>query len=143
HPRAHARGELAAHARAARRVRGGGRRSAPRRRPGAAGDPHPAAGRPRGQVTRRSCAGAAVAAAALAGLGCTNGAAPSAGGDRIVVARPADPLSLDPARATDIESLEVAEQVYGRLVRFAPGRLEPEPDLATNWSVSNDGTVWT
>jgi peptide/nickel transport system substrate-binding protein len=37
----------------------------------------------------------------------------------------------------------VAEQIYGRLVRFAPGRLEPEPDLATSWSVSSDGTVWT
>ena len=52
-------------------------------------------------------------------------------------------MNLDPARANDIESLEVAEQVYGRLVRFAPGRLEPEPDLATSWSVSADGTVWT
>ena len=69
---------------------------------------------------------------------------PSTGApDRLVVARPAEPVSLDPARATDIESLEVAEQVYGRLVRFAAGRLEPEPDLATSWSVSDDGTVWT
>ena len=31
----------------------------------------------------------------------------------------------------DIESLEVAEQVFGRLVRFTAGRLEPEPDLAS------------
>jgi pimeloyl-ACP methyl ester carboxylesterase len=49
----------------------------------------------------------------------------------------------DPARATDIESLEVAEQVYGRLVRFSAGRLEPEADLATSWTVSSDGTIWT
>ena len=63
--------------------------------------------------------------------------------DRLVVARSTDAVSLDPARASDIESLEVAEQVYGRLVRFAAGRLEPEPDLATRWSVSADGTVWT
>ena len=59
------------------------------------------------------------------------------------MARSSDAVSLDPARANDIESLEVAEQVYGRLVRFAPGRLEPEPDLATSWTVSSDGTVWT
>ena len=49
--------------------------------------------------------------------------------DRLVVARPTDAVSLDPARTSDIESLEVAEQVYGRLVRFSAGRLEPEPDL--------------
>jgi peptide/nickel transport system substrate-binding protein len=59
------------------------------------------------------------------------------------VARSTDAVNLDPARANDIESLEVAEQIYGRLVRFAPGRLEPEPDLAISWTVSDDGTVWT
>ena len=41
--------------------------------------------------------------------------------DRLVVARPTDAVSLDPARTSDIESLEVAEQVYGRLVRFSAG----------------------
>jgi peptide/nickel transport system substrate-binding protein len=73
----------------------------------------------------------------------TSAPAPVAATDRLVVARSTDAVSLDPARASDIESLEVAEQVYGRLVRFAPGRLEPEPDLATSWTVSEDGTVWT
>lgn len=63
--------------------------------------------------------------------------------DRLVVARATDATNLDPARASDIESLEVAEQVFGHLVRFAAGRLEPEPDLATAWTVSADGTVWT
>jgi hypothetical protein len=43
-----------------------------------------------------------------------------ASSDRLVVARPTDAVSLDPARTSDIESLEVAEQVYGRLVRFSP-----------------------
>jgi peptide/nickel transport system substrate-binding protein len=86
----------------------------------------------------RLVAGAALAAA----LGCSQAATPVAG-DRLVVARSTDAISLDPARTSDIESLEVAEQVYGRLVRFAAGRLEPEPDLATSWSVSDDGTIWT
>ena len=63
--------------------------------------------------------------------------------DRLVVARASDATNLDPARASDIESLEVAEQVVGRRVRFAAGRLEPEPDLATRWTVSADGMVWT
>jgi peptide/nickel transport system substrate-binding protein len=89
---------------------------------------------------------AALASLFAAGLvaGCGLAPAPAGpGADRLVVARSTDPVSLDPARANDIESLEVAEQVYGRLVRFAPGRLEPEPDLATSWSVSEDGTSWT
>jgi peptide/nickel transport system substrate-binding protein len=81
-------------------------------------------------------------AAALAGC---KSAQPLPGGpaDRLVVARSTDAVSLDPARTNDLESLEVAEQVYGRLVRFSPGRLEPEPDLALSWTVSADGTVWT
>jgi len=84
---------------------------------------------------------AAVATMAISGCQGTPPAAQAA--DRLVVARSSDAVNLDPARANDIESLEVAEQVYGRLVRFAPGRLEPEPDLATSWSVSSDGTIWT
>jgi peptide/nickel transport system substrate-binding protein len=76
--------------------------------------------------------------------GCTSaGDASEKDRHRLVVARASDATNLDPARASDIESLEVAEQVFGRLVRFAAGRLEPEPDLATEWSVSADGMVWT
>ena len=87
---------------------------------------------------------AAFLAAALAVTGaCTSPAPGGPSADRLVVARPADAVSLDPARTADIESLEVAEQVYGRLVRFSAGRLEPEPDLATSWKVSSDGTIWT
>jgi peptide/nickel transport system substrate-binding protein len=84
--------------------------------------------------------GGGVACQSSLALGLPTAAQPA---DRLVVARPADAVNLDPARATDIESLEVAEQVYGRLVRFTAGRLEPEPDLATSWSVSENGTVWT
>jgi len=88
-------------------------------------------------------------ALALLGLAChllacaSRRDASSRAQDRVVVARPSDATNLDPARASDIESLEVAEQVFGRLVRFAAGRLEPEPDLATDWTVSADGTTWT
>jgi peptide/nickel transport system substrate-binding protein len=101
-----------------------------------------------GGGARRSIFATSVTMAALAVLsvlgGC-RGTQPLPGGptDRLVVARSTDAVSLDPARTNDLESLEVAEQVYGRLVRFSPGRLEPEPDLATSWTVSPDGTVWT
>jgi peptide/nickel transport system substrate-binding protein len=93
----------------------------------------------------RVAAAARVALALAAAAGCGNSPAvpPTAPVDRLVVARSTDAVSLDPARASDIESLEIAEQVYGRLVRFAAGRLEPEFDLATSYTVSEDGTVWT
>ena len=93
-------------------------------------------------AVRVDVATAVVAALALAPA-CQGNPPAAQAADRLVVARSSDAVNLDPARANDIESLEVAEQVYGRLVRFAPGRLEPEPDLATSWSVSADGTVWT
>jgi peptide/nickel transport system substrate-binding protein len=87
---------------------------------------------------------AMTAAMTVSILGCAPRTAPPDGiRDRLVVARASDATNLDPARAADLESLEVAEQVFGRLVRFAPGRLEPEPDLATSWSVGPDGTTWT
>jgi peptide/nickel transport system substrate-binding protein len=94
---------------------------------------------------RRADAPGLIAAlvAAVAGCGSPSPGRTGPNADRLVVARSTDAVSLDPARTSDIESLEVAEQVYGRLVRFAAGRLEPEPDLATSWSVSEDGTIWT
>ncbi len=88
------------------------------------------------------CAGALAIAGMLMACG-PRGNVQQQHDDRLVVARASDATNLDPARASDIESLEVAEQVFGRLVRFAAGRLEPEPDLATRWSVSPDGMVWT
>src|SRR5262249_16616180 len=115
--------------------------------PRAAGDPHPPAqrgGGRRGRRKMRTLVAIALAAfATTAASGCQGTPPAAQAADRLVVARSSDAVNLDPARANDIESLEVAEQVYGRLVRFAPGRLEPEPDLATSWSVSSDGTIWT
>ncbi len=93
-----------------------------------------------GAVRRALWAAAGVLASVGGGCQAGKGGASS---DRLVVARPTDAVSLDPARTSDIESLEVAEQVYGRLVRFSAGRLEPEADLATSWTVSSDGTIWT
>ncbi len=60
----------------------------------------------------------------------------------ILVGRPADAISLDPARITDNESVEVTEQIYETLLRYRPDG-EVEPGLATSWSVSADGKVWT
>jgi len=41
------------------------------------------------------------------------------------------------------EAWEVAAQIFNLLVRTKQGRTDIEPDLATSWSVSPDGLVWT
>jgi peptide/nickel transport system substrate-binding protein len=91
-------------------------------------------------------------AVAIAAAGCDAswlGAAPAdhgATGARtgtIVVARPADASSLDPARPSDNESSEVISQLYDTLVRYRPGTTEIEPGLAVAWEVDPAGRQWT
>jgi ABC-type oligopeptide transport system substrate-binding subunit/ABC-type transporter Mla MlaB component len=48
------------------------------------------------------------------------------------------PLSLDPARAVDIDSTGVIEQLFSGLVELGPG-LEVVPDVAQKWEVHQDG----
>ncbi len=63
--------------------------------------------------------------------------------DTLIVGRVADAISLDPARITDNESVEVCEQIYDTLLEYHPGSDTIEPGLATDWRVSEDGRVWT
>ena len=61
----------------------------------------------------------------------------------LVVAEAADPISLDPVRTTDSESVEVGELLYEGLVGWKPGTTDIQPRLATAWQVSEDGKTWT
>ncbi len=61
----------------------------------------------------------------------------------VVVGRPSDAISLDPARPTDNESAEVLEQVFETLVRYHPGTTNVEPALATSWESDDSGLEWT
>ncbi len=61
----------------------------------------------------------------------------------LLVGRPADAITLDPARAYDTDSAEVCEQIYDKLVRYKRRTLEIEPALAERWTVSPNGTEWT
>jgi peptide/nickel transport system substrate-binding protein len=65
-------------------------------------------------------------------------AAPQSGGV-LVYGRGGDSVSLDPARETDGESLNVCDNIFETLVRFKPGTTEIEPGLAESWEVSADG----
>ena len=57
----------------------------------------------------------------------------------LIVGRDADADLLDPARATHQESVEVAMQIFDRLVDLQPGQSEPEPALAVSWELADDG----
>jgi peptide/nickel transport system substrate-binding protein len=61
----------------------------------------------------------------------------------IVVGRPSDAISLDPARVTDNESAEVCEQIYESLLRYRSGTTRIEAGLAERWEMSADGRQWT
>jgi ABC-type oligopeptide transport system substrate-binding subunit len=86
--------------------------------------------------------GLAVVAAALVLAGCS-GSSSSAphGGPTLRLALPIVPTVLDPAKATDLPSLNVSHELYAGLTRFSGTGVEP--DLAESWDVGQGGLVWT
>lgn len=61
----------------------------------------------------------------------------------IVYGSGGQPVNLEPGNITDGNSLIVQDQIYNRLIDFRPGTTELEPSLATSWTPSEDGSVWT
>ncbi len=55
----------------------------------------------------------------------------------------ADPPSLDPGKAQDLNSIEIIEQLFVGLTDFDPNTLEVIPELATRWEASKDGKTYT
>jgi peptide/nickel transport system substrate-binding protein len=53
------------------------------------------------------------------------------------------PVILDPAAALEGATPLIARQVFDTLVAYREGSTEIEPALATRWSASRDGLVWT
>jgi len=53
-----------------------------------------------------------------------------------------DPLTLDPAVSGEMTSHEYIMQIFGGLVSL-DDNLEPAPDIAQSWQVSNDGKTYT
>jgi len=54
-----------------------------------------------------------------------------------------DPPTADPSLATDTTSVLLIEQLFLGLTDFDDETMEVIPELATEWSVSEDGLVWT
>ena len=63
--------------------------------------------------------------------------------DVLVVGQIAEPKSMDPANVTAVNDFRIVVNLYDGLVRYADGKLEVEPALATDWEISDDGTVYT
>ena len=53
-----------------------------------------------------------------------------------------DPLTLDPALSSEMTSSEYIMQIFSGLVRLGD-ELEPVPDIAQSWQISDDGLTYT
>ena len=78
-----------------------------------------------------------------AGGGSEGGGSGGAEGGTFVFAASSDPVSLDPAFASDGETFRVARQIFEGLVGTEPGTAKPAPLLATEWESSEDGLSHT
>jgi ABC-type oligopeptide transport system substrate-binding subunit len=85
--------------------------------------------------------GLALAAALLLLAGCGGSSGPAPKRVTLRVALPLVPRTLDPAKASDLPSLNVAHELYAGLTRFNGTGVEP--DLAESWDVDQGGLVWT
>ncbi|GGF76449.1 peptide/nickel transport system substrate-binding protein [Mameliella alba] len=61
----------------------------------------------------------------------------------LIVGQIAEPKALDPAAVTAVNDFRILMNVYDGLVRYKDGTLEVEPALATDWTISEDGTEYT
>ncbi len=53
-----------------------------------------------------------------------------------------EPATLDPALATDPNSLQVVRMIFSSLVETDPATGAPQHGLAISWAVSTDGLIW-
>lgn len=53
-----------------------------------------------------------------------------------------DPISFDPQNTTDSASRDIFNQIFDNLVTLNDD-MEVEPELAKDWSISDDGKEWT
>ena len=68
---------------------------------------------------------------------------PVAPANALVFGSVGQPVNLRPGDVTDGNSLYVQQQIYNYLVGNIPGTTELAPELATEWSASEDGLTWT
>ena len=100
---------------------------------------------PRPSASRRQFleAGLAAGAAGLLGvpLAAAQSAAPKRGGV-LKLAVPSAARRLDPAIHGASEEFIISQAIFNNLVRV-DSKLNPQPELATDWKVTGDGKSWT
>lgn len=64
-------------------------------------------------------------------------------GQTLTVDIPADVETLDPAVTMDNASWKITYPTYERLLGFKGGTTDLQPELATSWSPTDGGKVWT
>ncbi|CAN1534753.1 OppA ABC-type oligopeptide transport system, periplasmic component [Caulobacteraceae bacterium] len=95
------------------------------------------------KITRRSLAAATTALVLSLGLvSCGGGSADTDKARTLQIGNGAEPLSLDPHQASGTwENRIIGEMLLGLTTEDPQGR--PIPGMATEWSTSPDGLVWT
>src|SRR5712692_3404585 len=61
----------------------------------------------------------------------------------LVVGLVAEPVNLDPAQVTDLNSNRVGRRIVETLVTFPEEKTEVVPGLAESWTISKDGLQYT
>jgi peptide/nickel transport system substrate-binding protein len=90
---------------------------------------------------RRFWSGAALALLVVLTAGAPTVPAQSA--STLVVGLVAEPVGLDPAQVTDLNSTRIGRRVVETLVAYAEESTEIVPQLAESWTISKDGLAYT
>lgn len=90
-------------------------------------------------MIRRMLVGGGLFGLAVGISGLSMAPALAAGKNVLIYGRGGDSVSLDPAKETDGESLNVCDNLFDTLVTFKPGTTEIIPSLAESWTVLNQG----
>ncbi|WP_241157167.1 ABC transporter substrate-binding protein, partial [Pseudomonas viridiflava] len=80
------------------------------------------------------------------GLGAWQSASAAVAQDTLMIGKPADPQTLDPAVTIDNNDWTVTYPAYQRLVTYkvenGKGSTEVQGELASTWTTSADGLTW-
>jgi oligopeptide transport system substrate-binding protein len=85
---------------------------------------------------------ALVILSSLLAIGCPGGGTTLPAGGTVLNLYGIDPYTLDPAVSSEMTSHVYLMQIYSGLLRLGDN-LEPAPDIAERWEVSNNGQTYT
>ncbi|GGA86108.1 peptide ABC transporter substrate-binding protein [Brucella endophytica] len=86
----------------------------------------------------------AIAGATLIAFGCGAAIAKTPEDQLVIAINMTTMRGLDPHEINQLEASEVIANLYDRLIALPPDRItEPQPSLAENWTISEDGKTFT